>query len=674
MAKARFIGPTPPKRMQFRVGNGGYTHEEVQAIVARACMDPRFCEVRSWSDGSGDRHWEAVALVPASTMYEAIGADLGDSNWTSPATFSRCLPDYYVERKKERCVCNYCKKGWVCISRAVSMVNMIRRLLSAKNWPKEEMDEVRGLLLDLRGHLEKELVVQVVGERHLDECATCSTPNVVASKVLRQLNQLNRQWLLPTTKEEWSTTFPGEAFPARASDRVAAVKGFFETFVATIETYKNHLQLKSDRIKAYESDLAALSMHKDREVWIVDYAMSRRLQGSYYETEEQFLSRGNAEELGVLRVFWDDSKQSLMCGHYLFLFEGGKDGQTTLQILRRLLSNVQAHRTETDLLDLREVRIWSDNAHDLKGGDIWDQWKKILEDESVTDGTLGRVVLQYHAKNEGKTRLDGFFGRQASVLNRFERLGHERSGLDDLFNVYKSIPTSHVNIIEIQRDSSSAFYRTAQGISDLHSVHITRDAIVAQKNSTGELLQVDLDKVKAHQGKRHKAEKQRREQEEAKRTEISTNLCQKCQHGVKKGEDLSEWIQCDDCDRSWHKTCVGIDKDTDPLTLGFMTCTKCGGADPEGMTLEKKRKVPHCDFCHKPKKGNDHKHCKAAKEQAANAYRTPMCDVLQSSVHPVAFTNFHEPNKTRARRKRRKRRVHGKVVSAEEYLDRKSRL
>lgn len=133
-------------------------------------------------------------------------------------------------------------------------------------------------------------------------------------------------------------------------------------------------------------------------------------------------------------------------------------------------------------------------------------------------------------------------------------------------------------------------------------------------------------------------------------------------------------IQCDDCDRSWHKTCVGIDKDTDPLTLGFTTCTKCGGADPEGMTLEKKRKVPHCDFCHEPKKGNDHKHCKAAKEQAANAYRTPMCNVLQSSVHPVAFTNFHEPDKTRACRKRRKRRVHGKVVSAEEYLDRKSRL
>lgn len=88
-----------------------------------------------------------------------------------------------------------------------------------------------------------------------------------------------------------------------------------------------------------------------------------------------------------------------------------------------------------------------------------------------------------------------------------------------------------------------------------------------------------------------------------------------------------------------HKTCVGIDKDTDPLTLGFTTCTKCGGADPEGMTLEKKRKVPHCDFCHKPKKGNDPLIFRESKYQYM-----PLCDTCGTtqSTFLHSTTEFDE--------------------------------
>jgi len=78
-----------------RIGNGGFSTVEVCDVAQEACMDPRFCDMRSWVAYAGDseqRHWEAVGIVDVETMWCALGVDLGDPNWTSLSTFRRCLP------------------------------------------------------------------------------------------------------------------------------------------------------------------------------------------------------------------------------------------------------------------------------------------------------------------------------------------------------------------------------------------------------------------------------------------------------------------------------------------------------------------------------------------------------------------------------------------------------
>jgi hypothetical protein len=270
--------------------------------------------------------------------------------------------------------------------------------------------------------------------------------------------------------------------------------------------------------------------------------MSRQLVGSYTETEQDFLSVGNAEELGVCRIFYDPKQRCLMKAHYLFLFTDGKDGQTTLQILQQCLSQVQGDREKAGLPPMTELRIWSDNANDLKGGQIFDQWKKILGGESNVEGGLSRLRLQYHAKNEGKTMLDGFFGRQAGAVARYERSGKDRRDLDDLFNVYTTIETSHVFIVDIDRKEEGVFYRTAAGISDLHSVEITSGGIQGQVDSRSEMQNVDLGKVKVRQTKAVKERQLKKQEAMLQAIDVSPELCQKCQHSVKKGEDLSEWL------------------------------------------------------------------------------------------------------------------------------------
>ena len=49
-----------------RKTKGDVDMEEVKRIAFQACMDPRFCEIRSWISHSGDlgtRHWECIGLV-----------------------------------------------------------------------------------------------------------------------------------------------------------------------------------------------------------------------------------------------------------------------------------------------------------------------------------------------------------------------------------------------------------------------------------------------------------------------------------------------------------------------------------------------------------------------------------------------------------------------------------
>jgi hypothetical protein len=75
---------------------------------------------------------------------------------------------------------------------------------------------------------------------------------------------------------------------------------------------------------------------------------------------------------------------------------------------------------------------------------------------------------------------------------------------------------------------------------------------------------------------------------------------------MKKGESVDEWIQCEECDRSWHKTCVSYPADTDIASIAWSKCGSCGGADPEGESLQKRRKVACCVVCGMQRKGNDH--------------------------------------------------------------------
>ena len=114
------------------------------------------------------------------------------------------------------------------------------------------------------------------------------------------------------------------------------------------------------------------------EVWLADYAMSIKLRGTFDETEADFLDKDLANNLGFMRLYFDDGK--IYKEYRDFVFEGSKDMQSTIQIQRQFLDQVSASREFCGLPPLDLVQVWADNANDFKGGDMWSQWQKEIRE------------------------------------------------------------------------------------------------------------------------------------------------------------------------------------------------------------------------------------------------------------------------------------------------------
>lgn len=169
----------------------------------------------------------------------------------------------------------------------------------------------------------------------------------------------------------WAVVFPGVERPETSLGRLQKVQEFVAAWPGRVGKLVAHLLLKADRIRAVEADIEALRDAHDAEVWFADYSMPLKLVGTIDETEADFLSNDTANNLGFMRMYWDDGQ--LWREYWDFVFTGSKDIQASLQIQECLLAQIAAHRKEQKLPPLRQLKVWADNANDFKGGDMWAQ-------------------------------------------------------------------------------------------------------------------------------------------------------------------------------------------------------------------------------------------------------------------------------------------------------------
>ena len=119
---------------------------------------------------------------------------------------------------------------------------------------------------------------------------------------------------------------------------------------------------------------------------------------------------------------------------------------------------------------------------------------------------------------------------------------------------------------------------------------------------------------------------------------------------------MAVWIQCKKCDRSWHKTCVGIAANVPTEDVEWKLCRNCGGNDPKGETLEKRRKAHTYSVCGDVMVNKDHSQCRQQRQQEVDAFRTPVAQIV-SRIDPVVSripkSRSDEKRKTKRKRKRR---------------------
>jgi hypothetical protein len=666
-AKKRFREGEEPSaegvKPRVRMSNAGYSTEEIIQIANVACLDKRFSEVHSWTVNIGglqDTCFEAVALMDVKTIWETLCKEKGEK-FCSLATFYRHLPPFFVEKKKERCVCGHCKTGRRYLQSVIVLLNALRQSKKCKDGTSEDLDSARRDFVLLLGHLEKEIVIEIVAGRHectVERCQKCGLLRSIMDRLLVAVRELNGKQQLLIKPENWSSVFPGKELPAEPAGRYSMLLEHLGQWKSETDTYLKHLMLKADRIRTLEADISHLRNHPTAEVWLMDYMMSIKLKGTFEETESDFLSKASANNLGFLRVYWHEGE--LWKEYWVFIFEDSKDSQSTMQIQRLFLQYVNEQRKERRMQKLASFTIWADNAGDLKGGDGWNQWQKEIQNAT---GGLSRIVLNYHAPNEGKTELDGHFGTLSSRVKRRERQKLDRSCVADLLVTFSEVAATHVVHVELDRSSEARFYKSSKGISQFHSVEITAATMKGQTDSKAAKKNIVLNEVRERKTKQaRKIRKQMERQENG--GPVSLEDCQVCRHSMKKHEDADEWIQCNGCSRSWHKTCVGIAADTPLEQVQWEKCTQCGGADPTGEMLQKRRKPPTCTACGKRIGRADHSACKQVRVSEANSYRTPMARVVDRQESIVSRKKYVERRHTRSKRKSRKRhKRQGRSVS-----------
>ena len=104
-------------------------------------------------------------------------------------------------------------------------------------------------LVDLYGHLDKEIVIDVADGRHqacVDGCVKCELLNSIPCCLSEYLPQIEQK--ISISVQDWAVVFPGVELPEDKEGRLEKVQTFVDGWRDKVEKLVNHLLLKADRI------------------------------------------------------------------------------------------------------------------------------------------------------------------------------------------------------------------------------------------------------------------------------------------------------------------------------------------------------------------------------------------------------------------------------------------
>jgi len=101
---------------------------------------------------------------------------------------------------------------------------------------------------------------------------------------------------------------------------------------------------------------------------------------------------------------------------------------------------------------------------------------------------------------------------------------------------------------------------------------------------------------------------------------------------------------------------VGIAANVSVEDVEWKLCKNCGGNDPKGEMLVKRRKAHTCAVCGDVMVNTDHSQCRQQRQKEVDAFRTPVAQIV-SRIDPVVLripkSRSDEKRKKKKKRERR---------------------
>ena len=108
------------------------------------------------------------------------------------------------------------QKGRRALDDLVVVLNALCRSVGQEEALKDTLDLIRGDLVTLRGHLDKELVIDIAdGHYHADaqRCDRCALLQSIPKRMTEATNEIvHEDYSISMSRENWSVVFPGRKY------------------------------------------------------------------------------------------------------------------------------------------------------------------------------------------------------------------------------------------------------------------------------------------------------------------------------------------------------------------------------------------------------------------------------------------------------------------------------
>eukprot|EP01088_Endostelium_zonatum_P001207 TRINITY_DN11506_c0_g1_i1.p1 TRINITY_DN11506_c0_g1~~TRINITY_DN11506_c0_g1_i1.p1 ORF type:complete len:420 (+),score=17.72 TRINITY_DN11506_c0_g1_i1:869-2128(+) len=378
------------------------------------------------------------------------------------AKFYRLIPNDVTKQKFEKCCCPSCKKGLNWQMRVRSLA------VSLREDAEREKEGFVNSFDQLTHHLKFELVARVKSKHHPAEdnfnACECCRSQIELFRVLTTIIKSIKS-RLPREIEAWIFE---DGIGICDDDYRVKVEDWLNDWNEAINSWRQHLWRSGHQYMQFENVIQSIEERKE-EVWLFDFMMPLKLHQSTKETQEQFMNKEVANNLGVARYYRQEGVTFQEIHHWIST-DTHHDAFYAMCVFRQMLTQARDR-------GVTKIYAWSDNGKHFHCAMMWDFFESCSENYGI------EWVGNHFEPGEGKNDLDRAFGRLKLAVSKFLRTGKELDGTVKtlLSSLENNIGKDVMHWIDLDRTKQPSTFNDLPGNSNVLHYKFETGRIISRR-------------------------------------------------------------------------------------------------------------------------------------------------------------------------------------------------